>query len=139
MSQIKFPLAVYFAYSNAYVSVLLYQFVPLSFHHVHKFFLCVVVFLLGSEKQSQNGLNQLGIWGLAGVLCQFLRRSVNPYKVNFSFCTHIDCLHVVPDSIFGSAAYSPSLFYCNTHSETGERNGNPLQYSWLENPMDRGA
>ena len=21
----------------------------------------------------------------------------------------------------------------------GERNGNPLQYSWLENPMDRGA
>jgi len=21
----------------------------------------------------------------------------------------------------------------------GERNGNPVQYSWLENPMDRGA
>ena len=21
----------------------------------------------------------------------------------------------------------------------GERNGNPLQYSWLENPMDRGT
>ena len=25
------------------------------------------------------------------------------------------------------------------YSETGEGNGNPLQYSCLENPMDRGA
>ena len=90
-------------------------------------------------KMSRNGLNQLGIWGLTGVLCQFLRRAVNPCNVNFSFCTHINCLHVVPDSIFGSAACSPPLFYCNTHSETGEGNGNPLQYSCLESPMDRGA
>ena len=29
--------------------------------------------------------------------------------------------------------------YIYTHEHIGERNGNPLQYSCLENPMDRGA
>ena len=170
-------------------------------------------FLSYLDQRSRNGLNQLGIWGLAGVLCHFLSRAVNPCKVNFSFCTHVDCLldfpgdsdskasvynvgdlglipgsgrfpgegngtplqssclenpmeggawcrllstgsqrvghdwatsltdclYVVPDSIFGSAAYSPPLFHCNTHSEAGEGNGNPHHYSCLENPMGRGA
>ena len=29
--------------------------------------------------------------------------------------------------------------YTHTHIYMGEGNGNPLQYSSLENPMDRGA
>ena len=29
--------------------------------------------------------------------------------------------------------------YAPTSNAEGEGNGNPLQYSWLENPMDRGA
>ena len=31
------------------------------------------------------------------------------------------------------------LHFHFSHSYTGEGNGNPLQYSWLENPMDGGA
>ena len=34
----------------------------------------------------------------------------------------------------GHLGLTPGLGRC-----LGERNGNPLQYSWLENPLDRGA
>ena len=30
-------------------------------------------------------------------------------------------------------------FFHLLHSDPGEGNGSPLQYSWLENPMNRGA
>ena len=32
-----------------------------------------------------------------------------------------------------------ALVAFNVVSLSGEGNGSPLQYSWLENPMDRGA
>ena len=35
--------------------------------------------------------------------------------------------------------YSIYLLYCYIQFKIGEGNGNPLQYSCLENPMDRGA
>jgi len=31
------------------------------------------------------------------------------------------------------------FIFCGGSKTTGEGNGNPLQYSCLENPMDRGA
>ena len=43
----------------------------------------------------------------------------------------------------GTAQQTPMYPSCNFNSyqqmATGEGNGNPLQYSRLENPMDRGA
>ena len=33
----------------------------------------------------------------------------------------------------------PAILILPTSSTIGEGNGNPLQYSWLGNPMDRGA
>ena len=32
-----------------------------------------------------------------------------------------------------------ALYFNNSVMGAGEGNGNPLQYSWPENPMDRGA
>ena len=37
------------------------------------------------------------------------------------------------------ARFHVSVFWGMLMSLTGEGNGNPLQYSYLENPMDRGA
>ena len=36
-------------------------------------------------------------------------------------------------------AYTLSSFFMNSNKFIGEGNSNPLQYSCLENPMDRGA
>ena len=33
----------------------------------------------------------------------------------------------------------PLIFYLGLYRNMGEGNGNPLQYSCLENPVDRGA
>ena len=87
-------------------------------------------------------MNQLGIWGLAGVLCHFLRRAVNPCKANFSFCTHVDCLLDYPGDSDGKASvYNVGDLGLIPGSGRfpGEGNGTPLQYSCLENPMDGGA
>ena len=44
----------------------------------------------------------------------------------------------MPISILGGSG--PEVFKIKSHrNATGEGNGNPLQYSCLENPVDRGA
>ena len=53
-----------------------------------------------------------------------------------------DTVNKFPGSSDGKAsAYSAGDPGSIPESERspGEGNGNPLQYSWLENPMDRGA
>ena len=38
-----------------------------------------------------------------------------------------------------SASAGEAVSIPGSGRSSGEGNGNPLQYSWLENPMDRGA
>ena len=38
-----------------------------------------------------------------------------------------------------SAMLETWVWFLSWKDSPGEGNGNPLQYSWLENPMDRGA
>ena len=42
-------------------------------------------------------------------------------------------------ALHGVAQSRTQLKQLSMHARTGEGNGNPLQYSCLENPMDRGA
>ena len=48
-------------------------------------------------------------------------------------CKESSMAHMVPPQLL--FAFS----FCLVYKETGEDNGHPLQYSWLENPMDREA
>ena len=52
-------------------------------------------------------------------------------------CTRVS-LHLLLSSSFFKI-YESHLFVLQFESLSGDRNGNPLQYSFLENPMDRGA
>ena len=66
---------------------------------------------------------------------------------------HLGCFHVlaiannaakssgihVSFSILVSSVYMPSSGIAGSYGGFGEGNGNPLQYSCLGNPMDRGA
>ena len=51
----------------------------------------------------------------------------------FRLCNSMDC------SMPASPVIHCLLEFAQTHVHWGEGNGNPLQYSCLENPMDRGA
>ena len=42
-------------------------------------------------------------------------------------------------AVHGVAQSWTQLKRLSVHACTGEENGNPLQYSFLENPLDRGA
>ena len=46
--------------------------------------------------------------------------------------------YIFPVALF-SQAYGVWIDFERYNDNTGEGNGNPLQYSCLENPMDRGA
>ena len=61
------------------------------------------------------------------------------HEVHVSFPAMVSSGYVHSHSIVVSyASFIPS-FLRNLHTVLGEGNGNPLQYSCLENPMDRGA
>ena len=62
--------------------------------------------------------------------------------MNFQLCSCLDCSKELPGGSDGKAsAYNvgdPGSIPGSGRSP-GEGNGNPFQYSCLENPMDRGA
>ena len=69
-------------------------------------------------------------------------RPLNKYLLNeFTFRSHIQELRITG----GSDGKEPACHVGDPGSipgsgrSPGEGNGNPLQYSWLENPVDRGA
>ena len=75
------------------------------------------------------------------------------FFIHSSVDGHLGCFHVlaivnstavnigvhVSFSVLVSSVYMPSSGIAGSDSGFGEGNGNPLQYSCLGNPMDRGA
>ena len=73
------------------------------------------------------------------------------FFIHSSVDGHLDCFHVLAIvnsaamnngvlvffSFWGSSGYMPKSGTAGSYG--GESNGNPLQYSCLENPMDGGA
>ena len=67
----------------------------------------------------------------------------NPHSGNYWFYFHQHCTHSGEfwESIFPGGVCSVIYHFCRLSMgrSPGGGHGNPLQYSWLENPMDRGA
>ena len=75
------------------------------------------------------------------------------FFIHSSASGHLSCFHVlaivnsaamnngihVSFSILGSSGYMPRSGIAGSYGGFGEGNGDPLQYSFLENPMDGGA
>ena len=75
------------------------------------------------------------------------------FSLRSSVDGHLGCFHVlaivnstavnigvhVSFSVLVSSVYMPSSGIAGSYGGFGEGNGNPLQYSCLGNPMDRGA
>ena len=72
-----------------------------------------------------------------------MRISDNNSKINYY---HLLSTDYMPDTLhFTTGSYSPHnnplrlVFFSSLYFSDGEGNGTRLQYSCLENPMDRGA
>ena len=74
-----------------------------------------------------------------GKISIFLWLSNIPLAMCFSVCVyHIFFIHSSVDGHLGCFHILAIIYNANINTD-GEGNGNPLQYSCLENPMDRGA
>ena len=56
----------------------------------------------------------------------------------YIFCIHV-CLQGLAVSSWGTFQENKGWDYTQVPASIGEGNGTPLEYSCLENPMDRGA
>ena len=57
----------------------------------------------------------------------------------YKLCTNFSTFLVVHFFLFFSCTFLVEAEQAEQGPQIGEGNGNPLQYSCLENPMDRGA
>ena len=71
-----------------------------------------------------------------------------PHQIDFQTTWYFSLPRLTELCLLSKFLQRPSQLVCNARdlglipgsgSSSGGGNGNPLQYSWLENPMDRGA
>ena len=79
---------------------------------------------------------------IIGFGCLIFKQSEIPQSAVVTYCFHFPNMqNVLPDSVGKESACNAGApgSIPGSGRSPGEGNGNPLQYSCLENPMDRGA